>query len=258
MKAWRIAAAAWPWMVGICVGELLLAAFATSAVRSHVAAAMGDHAIPDDHVLYALAELASVHPQLAVAIIMTLSISTLVGGVLWMLLAPLLLLRLDRTDDDTPLGGPWLLRLPGACATTAWHVGLRVAFVLIAGSGLAALPPMVAAGLGFVVLLVATVALDLSRVAVVLDGMGGGSPRVAIEGFRRMARHWRAASAMSAIAATQWVLAIVAIVVVVRTGGAGLAVARATAVAATCLGVFRLAIAAGTARTPEQPPAADS
>jgi hypothetical protein len=246
-------------MAGICVGELVIAAVTASTIRSHVTSVMTEHAIPDDHVLYAVAELSSLHPELATAIILALAISTAVGGALWTLLAPLLLLRLARGDDeDAPLGEPWIRRLPGALATTAWHLGLRVAFVLVAGSGLAALPPVAAAVLGFVVILVATVALDLSRVAVVLDQAHGISPRSAIEGFRRMAPQWRAATAMAAIAAAQWALAIVAVVVAVRTGGAGLAVARATAAAATCLGVFRLAIAAGTARGPTAPPAADA
>lgn len=256
-KAWRIAAAAWPWMLAICFGELLIAAVAAYPIRSHVAAALPEHALPDDHLLYALAELASVHPQIGIAVVLSLVLSTFIGGVVWMLFAPLLLLRLDRTDETAPLGAHWLARLPGACATTGWHLGMRIGFVFVASSGLAALPPIVAAVLAFIVLLVATVALDLSRVAVVLDGAAGGSPRVAIEGFRRIAQHWRAASVMTAIAAAQWGLALVAIIVVVRTGGAGLSVARATAAAATCLGVFRLAIAAGTARAPTQPAAAD-
>lgn len=257
MNAWRTAAGAWPWMAAICVVELVIAAVTASTIRSHVASALTDHAIPDDHLLYAVAELSSLHPQLVTALLLALAISTAVGALLWTLLAPLLLLRLAR-GEDAPLGGAWIDRLPGAVATAAWHLGLRIAFVFVAGTGLAALPPLTAVILGFVVLLVATVALDLSRVAVVLDEAPGLSPRTAIDGFRRMAQHWRSASAMTAIAAVQWALAGVAIVVAVRTGGSGLAVARATAAAATCLGVFRLAIAAGTARGPERPPAADA
>jgi hypothetical protein len=160
-------------------------------------------------------------------------------------LAPLVLLRLraDAPPRVASLGSAWLASIGGNAATSAWHLGLRVALVLGLAGVLGTLPPAIAVAIAFLVVLVATCALDFSRVAVVTGAARGASPRTALDGFAALGRQPKRAATMAALAAGQWLLVVVGLVVLVRTGGEALAVMRACAAAATFLGVFRLAVA---------------
>jgi hypothetical protein len=246
MSALRRASAAWRWVLCIWLGEVAIASIGAYGIRSQVATAMDGLALPDDRLLYAIAEHTHVHPELVVAMVVTLATSALLGFVVWTLLAPLVLLRLaapTNAPSVASLGGPWLASIAGVAATSAWHLGLRIAMVLGIGGALGSLPPPVAAPIAFVVVLVATCALDFSRVAVVTGGARGGSPRTALDGFTALVRQPRRAGAMAALAAGQWLLVALGLVLLVRTGGDALALMRACAAAATFLGVVRLAVA---------------
>lgn len=245
MNALRRASAAWRWVLCLWLGEIVIATFGAYGIRSHVATAMDGLAMPDDRLLYAIAEHTHAHPELVVAMVVTLATSALLGFVLWIVLAPLVLLRLrsGAPPSIASLGTAWLGALGGTAATSAWHLGLRVALVLGLAGVLGTLPPAIAASIAFAVVLVATCALDFSRVAVVTGGARGGSPRTALDGFVAIRRQPRRAAAMAALAAGQWLLVLFGLVLLVRTGGESLAVMRACAAAATFLGVFRLAVA---------------
>ncbi len=248
MNALRRASAAWRWAVGLWLGELLIALVGAYGVRNHVAAAMDEYVIPDDHLLYALAELVHAHPQLTASILVSLVTTTLLGFVVWTLLAPLLLLRLGREGHARPrgaaaLGAAWLASLGGAVATSAWHLALRIALVVIASQAVLALPGIVAVVLGVIVVLTLTCALDLSRVAVVVDGAPGTSPRTALDGFTALARAPLRTAAMMGLGALGWLVVLAGLVAVVRTGGAALPLMRACAALATFLGLVRLAVA---------------
>lgn len=245
MSALRRASAAWRWVLCIWLGEVVIATFGAYGIRSHIATAMDGLAMPDDRLLYAVAEYTHAHPELVVAMVVTIATSALLGFVVWIVLAPLVLLRL-RAGAPVPvasLGGPWLAAIGGVVATSAWHLGLRVALVLGLAGVLGTMPPSVAVWIAFAVVLAATCALDFSRVAVVTGAARGGSPRTALDGFAALARQPKRAAAMAALAAGQWLLVVGGLVLLARTGGESLALMRACAAAATFLGVFRLAVA---------------
>lgn len=255
-EALRRASAAWRWVVCIWLGEIVIAALGSYGIRSHVAAVMDEFVIPDDRLLYAIAELTHAHPELAIAIVVTLATSALLGFALWTLLAPLVILRLAAplpAPALTGLGGPWFGCLAGAVATSAWHLAIRLALVVVVGQAVASLPGVVALPIAILLVLVATCALDLSRVAVVVDGARGTSPRTALDGFAALVRDpWRA-GLMVVLAAAQWLLVAVGLLVLLRTGGESLALMRACAAAATFFGVLRLAVAAGRPQSRAEP-----
>jgi hypothetical protein len=238
---------AWRWVISIWLGELVIAAVAAYGIRSHVSAAMDEFVIPDDHRLYAMAEFAHAHPQLLVSMAIGLVTSALLGWVIWSVLAPLVLLRLSGTEAAGELGRAWLGRLGPAIATSAWHLGIRVGAIVLGAQALAILPGLVAGLLLLVVVPLVTCALDLSRVAVVLEGAPGGAVRTALDGFARLIREPRRTAAMAGLAALQWVLVLAGLVVLVRSGAGALPVMRASAAAAAFFGVWRLALAAAAA-----------
>jgi hypothetical protein len=248
MSALRRASRAWRWVVAIWLGELVIAAAAAYGIRSHVAAAMDEFVIPDDHRLYAIAEFVHLHPQLVVSMAVGLVTSALLGWAVWTVLAPLVLLRLSGIEGGAELGRAWLGRLGPAIATSAWHLGLRVGAVVIGAQLVAALPGIAAAVLLLIAVPLLTCALDLSRVAVVLEGAKGGAVRTALDGYARLVREPRRTAAMAGLAMLQWVLVLVGLIVLVRSGPGGLPVMRATAAAATFFGLWRMALAAAAAR----------
>jgi len=258
MNALRRASAAWRWVLCIWLGEVVIATFGAYGIRSHIATAMDGLAMPDDRLLYAVAEHTHAHPELVVAMVVTLATSALLGFVVWIVLAPLVLLRL-RAGAPAPavasLGSAWLGSIGGIIATSAWHLGLRVALVLGLAAVLGTLPPSIAVWIAFAVVLAATCALDFSRVAVVTGTARGGSPRTALDGFAALGRQPRRAAAMAGLAAGQWLLVVGGLVLLVRTGGESLALMRACAAAATFLGVFRLAVAIDADAPPSRGPA---
>lgn len=246
------------WVLCLWLGELLVAALAAYAIRSHIAAAMDEFAVPDGHVLYAIAEFAGAHPELLVSILVALGLSTVLGFVVWTLLAPLVLLRLGGASrpaaiDAPSLGAAWLGAIVPATATSAWHLAIRVGLVIVVGQSVVSLPPAIGAPVAIVVGLLATCALDHSRVAVVLEGARGANPRVALDGFARLLSYRGPSAVMVLLAAVQWLLVLAGLVAVVRTGGAALSVMRACAAAATFCGVFRLAVATGVRPRPTAP-----
>ena len=251
MSALARASRAWRWVVVIWLGELAIAAASAFGIRSHVAAAMDEFVIPDDHRLYAIAEFLHLPPQLVVSMAVGLVTSALLGWVIWTLLAPLVLLRLSGIEGAADLGRAWLGRFGPAIATSAWHLAMRVGAIVLGAQLVAALPGIAAA----IVLLLAvpfiTCALDLSRVAVVLEGAKGGAVRTALDGYARLVRTPRRTAAMAGLALLQWVLVLAGFIVLVRSGPGGpgtLAVMRASAAAAAFFGIWRLALAASTAR----------
>lgn len=248
MSALQRTSRAWRWVVAIWLGEVVIAAAAAYGIRSHIAAAMDEFVIPDDHRLYAIAELVHLHPQLVVSMGVGLVTSALLGFVVWTVLAPLVLLRLSGIEGAGDLGRAWLGRLGPALATSAWHLGMRVGAIVLGAQLLAALPAMAGVIVLLLVVPLVTCALDLSRVAVVLEGAKGGAVRTALDGYARLVREPRRTAAMAGLALLQWVLVLVGLAVLVRSGPGGLPVMRASAAAATFFGLWRLALAASAAR----------
>lgn len=254
MNALRQVIRAWPMVLAIWLVEIAIAATAAFALRTHVAAALDDFVLPDDHLLYAAAELGSWHPQLLVAAVVGVLLSGLLGLVLWSVVAPAVLLRLHAGPQPaSELGGRWLTVLPGALATTAWHGGLRVLIVLIVGSTLGgvagpALPIalLIAWALG-------TCALDLSRVGVVVHGARGVHPGTALLGYLQAFKRPRILVASLALQLLAWGCAGLGTWAIIHSGGTAVGATRACALLVVALGLVRHAVSLAAGPLPERP-----
>lgn len=254
MNAVRQVLRAWPWVLAIWLVEIAIAATAAFALRTHVAAALDDFVLPDDHVLYAAAELGAWHPQLLVAAVVGVMLSGLLGMLLWSLLAPLVLLRLHvGPQPAAELGSRWLTVLPGALATTAWHGALRVLIVLVLGSTLAgvsgpALPIALVAAWSL-----ATCALDLSRVGVVVHGARGLHPGAAVLGYLQAFKQPRILAASLVLQLLAWACAGLGTWALLHSGGTALGATRACALLAVTLGLIRHAVSLAAGPLPIRP-----
>jgi hypothetical protein len=250
----RAVMAAWRWVLALWIGELVIAVTSGTAVRAQVAAALGGFVLPDDHLMYAVAELVGFHPQILLAIILGILGSAAVATLAWCLLAPAVLLRLARGPQPAAvLGGAWASRVAPALATTGWHLLLRagVGFVLI--GGVAPLPPTVALVILALALVVTTAALDISRSAVVLHGAAGSSIRTALWGYVHAAKHPRLLGALTGLQLLQWACGLVGLAIALRSGGDAIGWARLLALVGTAVGLLRLRHVACAGAMPTPP-----
>ena len=241
MSGVHVVMAAWRWLLALWLGELAIAVASGTAVRAQVAATLRGFALPDDHLLYAVAELIGAHPEILLAIILGVLGSAVIATLAWCLLAPALLLRLARGPQPaTVLGGAWAGSLVQVFATTGWHLLLRagVAFVLV--GGVAALPTTVALVILALALVVATAALDISRCQVVLHGAAGTSIRTALAGYVHAGKRPRLLAVLAGLQLLQWTCALVGLAIALRSGGDAIGWARGLALLGTALGMLRL------------------
>jgi hypothetical protein len=254
MNAVRQVIRAWPLVIAIWLVEIAIAATAAFALRTHVAAALDDFVLPDHHVLYAAAELGSWHPQLLVAALVGVMLSGLLGLVVWSLVAPAVLLRLHGGPQPAAqLGARWLTVLPGALATTAWHGGLRVLIVLVVGSTLGGVggPALPIALL--VAWALATCALDLSRVGVVVHDARGVHPGTALLGYLQAFKRPRVLAASLLLQLLAWGAAGLGVWALVQGGGNAIGATRACALLAVALGLVRHAVSLTAGPLPVRP-----
>ncbi|MBX7083490.1 MAG: hypothetical protein K1X88_30055 [Nannocystaceae bacterium] len=248
MTALRTLAGAWRWVLALWLGEVAIAAAFAFALRTHVAAALSDFALPDDRLLYAAAEFAGAHPQLVSGAIVGLLLSGLLGGVVWAVLAPLVIARLaDGPQSAAALGGRWLGSLGGVIATTAWHALGRGLVLMGLASALAGMPGAVSAVALPLVWGLGTFALDLSRAQVVLHGARGTAPRTAAMAWLHAIKRPKLLALALALQAAQWLVLFAGLAAVVQGTGGAVAIVRSGALVAVALGSLRLlaAISAG-------------
>ncbi|MCA9709055.1 MAG: hypothetical protein KDK70_24635 [Myxococcales bacterium] len=180
----RLLAAPGLW-VGAWLGLAALAFVSGRLVGVVVSAAVVPFdALRADHLIFGLLDVLEDHPAAAAAMAVTLAASTLISALGWMLLSPLGIARLaDRTRDWAEVGGRALRTLPAVVVQTLWHGVLRALLVLAVLLTVQPLPGVVAWGLLGLAWVVAGVALDATRVAVVEHDAAPFHVRTAVRGF---------------------------------------------------------------------------
>lgn len=255
----KVVLGAWRWVLALWLCELALAAATSASVRGQVAAAMGEFAAPDDHLMYAVSELVGTHPQTIVGIVLALAGSGLLAMIVWSVLAPAVILRLGRGPiPATQLGGLWLGSLGGSIVTSLWHLLLRAGIAFALGGTIASLPSAVALAIAVVAIFGSTAALDISRTQVVLHGASGGSIRTALWGFVHAFKRPRLFGVLALLQALQWCCAFAGLAIAVRSGGQAIGWARVAALVATALGLLRLHHVASAGSMPTPPKSGDS
>jgi hypothetical protein len=259
MNGARVVLAAWRWLLALWIGELAIAAFAGTAVRAQVAAALGEFALPDDHLMYAVAELVGFHPDVVVAIVIGVVGSAVLAVVVWTMLAPLVIARLaGGARPAGELGAAWTRTLGGAIATSAWHLLLRAGLAFALVGSLSPLPPMLALAIAALATVVATAALDISRTQVVLHGGVGTSWRTAAWGYVHAVKRPRLLAVLAGAQLLQWACAAAGLALVVRSAGAAIGPARVLALLGTAIGLWRLHHVACAGAMPAPPPSRET
>lgn len=259
MTSVRAVLGAWRWLVAIVLVELVLASAVGASVRGQVIGALADFALPDDHLMYAIAELVGFHPQIIVAILLAIAGGGVLVTVLWTLLAPAVLVRLARGPlPAAETGGAWLGTLGGAIATTLWHLLLRAGLAFAIVGSVTPLPPVLAFAICAIAILVSTAALDVSRAQVVLHGAAGTSIRTALWGYVHAVKRPRLLATLATLQLLQWACAVVGLAIAVRTGGEAIGWARAAALVGTAIGLCRLHHVASAGSMPTPPKAGDA
>ncbi len=243
MKSLRRVVGAPGLWIGVVVAQLLLAAAVALPVTLMVQAALGPFSIEGPHTLLApIAELMLDNPSLVVAMGTALAVSTVLSGLLWILLGAGIIRRLHGPASAAETFAAAVRHLPGMAALSAYHGVLRVLLVIFAAANSELIR-------GVVLLLgwtLCTAAIDLARSEVVLGDAKGYHPRTLLRAFTRAAtkpKIWLGSGllTLSGLGLSVAILAIAAH----SFGSAGGAIYGARALAALGVGValWRIAIA---------------
>lgn len=181
-----------PWLVALLwAGQIAVAIAFGSMLSAMVSAAMVPFSgLDDTHRLGAVAQLLMMHPSVAAGAGAGLMISALVGLLAWTLVAGLIIGRLHG-DRRGALGSTWVRTLPGVAVTSLWHLLLRVVGLALVAVSLGPLPAPIAGLVLLWALAISTLALDISRVQVVLHDAPGFHIRTAAYGYVQAVRRWR-------------------------------------------------------------------
>ena len=246
--------------------QLLLATTVSSSVRVSVGAALGKYAVlADGHLLNHILELLIDHPAIAAGSAAMLAGSSMLGLVLWTLLAAGIIQRLHSPTSPSEVAAAAIRGLPGVIAMTLWQLVPRMILLAIAAAisgwlmkadtwGFLGVLPLVAM-LGYV-----TCALDLARCNVVLHGARRLHVKTALDGFVQAARRPRVLLPSMVFSACQWacVVAILGIAIAGLGTGWAIWVARCLALLGIVFGLSRVAVAVAVGAERPIPPAEPS
>ncbi|MCA9651883.1 MAG: hypothetical protein H6712_28745 [Myxococcales bacterium] len=242
--------------LGLWLGVTAVAGLVGIHMRAVVAATLGPFTALDlDHVLFNTFDVVRDHPALVSELIVSVVGSATLGALVWTLLAPLLIARLAQPRSWSELGGRAFSRLPTVLVQSLWHLPLRLLLLLVVGLSTRTLPPLVtwsALGLAW---LVAGVALDATRVAVVEHDAAPWHIRSAWRGLVRAVRRPGLLGPCVLLGIGQ--LALTATILWLALAGFGHASpwpARLLALLGVGLGLWRIAIIVQDAA--DDPPAA--
>ncbi len=229
--------------IGVVAAQLLLAATVALPVTLMVQRALGPFSIEAPNALLApIAELMLDHPALLVAIAAALTVSSVLGGLLWILLGAGIIRRLHRPASAAETIAAAVRHLPSMAALSAYHGVLRVLLVIFAAAN-SELVRGVVLLLGWTL---CTAAIDLARAEVVLGDAKGYHPRTLLRALTRAATKPKIWLASGLLTLTGLGLSVATLAIAAHTfGDAGGAIYGARALAALGVGValWRIAIA---------------
>lgn len=235
-----------PWfVVGLWVAHVVFAA--VFGLLIELIASTGAERfrpLPGSRDAFAIAELMADQPAIAGALVGGLGFAAIGSALLWTVLSPLVIARLDRRRPPAELGAIWLRTLPKVAVTSLWHLLLRGAIWFLVAAVATPLPRPIVLLVLVVAGTVTTLALDIARVHVVLFDAPGYHPRTALYAFAAIIRRPK----LYATTAALWVLQICAALAVAYLGARGmgdnglLIAARLAALGVLGLGLLRIAL----------------
>ncbi len=239
----RIATAPGLWL-STWIGLVFIAALAGIQMRMMVAAAIEPFDVLDrGRVLFSLLDVLRAHPELSSHLLVSVLAGAAISGIAWTGLSPLLIARLAGSRPWSELGARATAHLPAVVVQSLWHLLLRAVLMVVVGFSVQALPEMWALGTGLLVWLVAGVALDATRVAVVEHGAPPFHVRSAWRGFVRTIRRPGLLVPCAALAAVQLAVSLGVLWLALRGLGSGTPwIPRLMALVSVGLGLWRLGI----------------
>ncbi len=155
------------WWLGAWLGVAAIAGVVGAQVQVLAAAAVGPFDVLDlERALFGIVDVLRIDRAVGPGLVVTVLAGGLVAGVAWLVLSPLVIARLAG-HRGRELGAQAVAGLPGVLVQSAWHVLLRGGLMVVVGLSLRPLPDAVGWVSGTLAWLVAGVALDATRVAVV-------------------------------------------------------------------------------------------
>jgi hypothetical protein len=239
----RVIAAPGLWL-GCWIGLTAIAWVVGMQVQLLAAAAVGPFdALDLRRVVFGLADVLRVHPEVGVGSELAVVVGGLVSAVAWMVLSPVVIARLAGHTRWREIGARGLGGLPAVVVQSLWHLVIRAVLMLAVVVSVQPLPGAVGWMFVGVVWLVAGVALDATRVAVVEHEAAPWHVKTAWRGFVRVAR--RPAVLVPGVVLGLGQVAISAAIVWVALAGLGSGsawVPRILALLSVGLGLWRVAI----------------
>jgi hypothetical protein len=154
-----------------------------------VAAAVGPFdALDLGRVVFGIADVLRVHPELAVGTATAVLAGGLASGIAWTMVSPVVIARLAGRTGLRDVGAVALAGLPGVVVQSLWHAVLRAVLVAVVVMSAQPLPQWGIWVLAGAAWLVAGVALDATRVAVVEGEASPWHVKTAWRGFVRVAK----------------------------------------------------------------------
>lgn len=209
MSALRRVAGAAVWALGLWLIFVLLAKAASLMVGTAAATALSPHAgpVPGREDLFAVAQLTYLHPGLRATAANAPVLMGLAGVLAWTLCSGIVIARLGGTTGASALGEVGLRTLPSILLQSLWHVALRVVFLMVIAVSLGPLSEvamLIALAFAWVI---SSLALDLTRIGVVLHGARPLHPGTALWAFVRAAKAPRLLAITTGLGLLQWIIA---------------------------------------------------
>lgn len=209
-----------------------------------VAAAVGPFdALELGRLVFGIADVLRVHPELVTGIATAVLVGGLVSAIGWLLVSPVVIARLAGRRELRELGATALAGLPAIAVQSLWHAVLRAVLVAVVMMSAQPLPVWIVWVLVAVVWLAAGVALDATRVAVVEADAAPWHIKTAWRGFVRVAKRPRVLVPGVLLGIGQVVVSAAIVWLALRGLGSGTVWgARALALVSVGLGLWRVGI----------------
>ena len=209
-----------------------------------VAAAVGPFdALDLQRAVFGIADVLRVYPELMPGIAMAVLVGGAVSGIGWMMVSPVVIARLAGRTGLRDVGATALAGLPGVVVQSLWHLVLRGVLVAVVAISAQPLPDWAIWVIVGVAWLVAGVALDATRVAVVEGNAAPWHVKTAWRGFVRVAKRPRVLVPGVLLGLGQVGIGCVIVwVALAGLGGGSAWGARALALLSVGLGLWRIGI----------------
>jgi hypothetical protein len=223
-------------------------------VQILAAAALGPFdALDLGRVVFGMVDVLRVHPELVSGTATAVLTGGLVSAIAWLVVSPVVIARLAGRTSLADVGATALAGLPSVVVQSIWHAVLRAVLIAAVLMSAQPLPEWAIGVLLGIAWLVASVALDATRVAVVVGDAAPWHVKTAWHGFVRVAKRPWVLGAGVLLGVGQLVIGAAIVWLALAGLGAGSAWAgRALALVSVGLGLWRIGIVVDDAARDEQ------